>query len=213
MIKNNKIKLIISSIIIILPMFVGLLLWDKLPEKMVVHFGINNEADGFTSKYFTVFGMPIVLLALQWLGTIVTAFDRKNKDQNKKIFGMVFWIVPLISVFANGVIYAYALGKNVDVGFFALVLLGLMFMVIGNYLPKCKQNNTIGIKLPWTLKDEIVWQKTHRLSGIVWVIGGIIVFASAFLPMDKFLFVPVAAILLMVIIPLVYSIAIYKRRG
>ena len=85
MIKNNKLALILSSVTILMPISVGLILWDKLPDTMVTHWNVAGNADGFASKSFAVFGMPLLILALHWICVFVTDRDKKNKNQNPKL--------------------------------------------------------------------------------------------------------------------------------
>ena len=88
------------------------------------------------------------------------------------------------------------------------LFMGALFVIIGNYMPKCKQSYTIGIKIPWTLNDEENWNKTHRMAGFLWVIGGVVIMATAFLGTFQLLFV---VLIPMVIIPFVYSYLLYKK--
>ena len=87
-----------------------------------------------------------------------------------------------------------------------------MFVIIGNYLPKCKQNYTIGIRIKWTLENEENWNATHRIVGKLWVIGGILLIISVFLPDFMILWVMVMAIIVLVIIPVLYSYMYYKKQ-
>lgn len=85
---------------------------------------------------------------------------------------LVLWIIPVTSLIVCCSIYANAVGIAVDIGFVANGIVGLLFILIGNYMPKCKQNYTTGIKVPWTLHSQENWNRTHRLAGWVWIIGG-----------------------------------------
>ena len=211
MIKKNIGKLIAGSGLILLPMVVGLLLWNRLPEEMVTHWGVGSVPNGWSGRGMVVFGIPAFMLALHWAGMFVTAADPKSKDQSKKPMGMIFWIVPVISVVCCGMVYAHALGMTLDVDTIALLLMGVMFLIIGNYMPKCKQNYTLGIKLPWTLSSEANWNATHRLAGRVWVIGGVLLLACVFLP-ENALAVAMSVLLpVMVLVPLVYSYVYHKK--
>lgn len=211
MIKKNLGKLVLGSVLILLPMLVGVLLWNQLPEQMVTHWGINSNPDGWSGKGMVVFGMPAFMLALHWIGMFVTAADPKNKDQSKKPMGMIFWIVPVIAVVVCGVIYAQAMGITLNVDTIALVLMGVAFLVIGNYLPKCKQNWTIGIKLPWTLKSEANWNATHRLAGKLWMAGGVLFLLCVFMPKNMLAVALLVILPLMVVVPLVYSYLYSKK--
>ncbi|MBP3330936.1 MAG: SdpI family protein [Clostridia bacterium] len=211
MIKKNKVQLIITSVAILLPVVIGLIIWDELPAEIATHWGTSGEADSFSSKAFAVFGFPLILLAFHWLCIIVTTkLDPKSKDISKKMMSLVLWIIPAISLVMSTVTYLVALGKEIRVVFIVTVFMGIMFIIIGNYLPKCRQSYTMGIKLPWTLKSEDNWNKTHRFSGVLWVIGGVVILATAIL---ESIIVFFSVVLLMVILPTVYSYLHYKRNN
>lgn len=213
MIKNNKWKLIISSAVILLPVLAGLIFWDALPEQMTTHWGVDGNADGWSVKSFAVLSMPLIMLAVHWFCILFTVKDPKNKDQNRKVFGMVLWICPVITCFASGITYADAFGKEFNMEVVTLLLMGLMFVVIGNYLPKCKQNFTIGIKVKWALANEENWNATHRLGGKVWVIGGLLLMACIFLPEALIPWALIILLPIMACIPAVYSYVYYKRQA
>lgn len=211
MLKKNKIKVIISSIIILLPALFGIIMWNDLPDIITTHWGADGNADGLSGKVFAVFGTPIILLIFHFVCLLFTSLDKKQKDQNQKALGMVFWILPIISLFANGIMYRAAFGKESDLAFFMPAMLGVMFIFIGNYLPKVKQNRTLGIKISWALNNEENWNKTHRFGGKVWVVGGLILLLSIFLPLKVMVWVVVCVIAALAIIPIVYSYFIYKQ--
>lgn len=211
MIKKNKGALILSSILILLPSLLGLIFWDKLPEQMTTHWVFDGSADGFSTRHVTVFVLPLILLAFQWLAVLITAKDPKNKGQSGKVFRLVIWILPVVSLFANALIYVVSFGQEARVELWTLMLLGLLFIVMGNYLPKTKQNYTIGIKIKWTLQDEQNWNATHRFAGKVWVAGGLLMMASVFIP-NISLFVLISSVLILGLIPGIYSYLYYKKQ-
>jgi len=208
MIKKNLRVLIITSLVILLPVLLGVILWNKLPQQMPIHWNASGEVDGWSSKAFAVFGMPLVMLAVQWLCVCVTQTDPKKKNHSEKMLWLVFWIVPVIGNVIFAFTYAAALGREVPVEILLPVLLGVGLVVIGNYMPKCRQNYTIGIKLPWTLSSEENWNKTHRLAGWVWVIGGLVMMASGFV---AGFWLALAVTLLMALIPMIYSYVLHRK--
>jgi len=212
MIRKNRKQLIISSVIIMLPVIAGLMMWHMLPDRMVTHWGAGGQADGWSSKAFAIFVPPLIMLALQWLCVFITAKDPKNKEQNHKVFRAVIWIFPIVSLLTEGIVYGLALGMEFGIDIIVRILLGLMFLILGNYMPKCKQNNTIGIKVRWTLKNEENWNKTHRFAGRIWVIGGLLLLATLFVPMKIFMYVLFSMILLLAFLPLIYSYAYYRKQ-
>ena len=208
MMKKNKILLILTSLIILLPMVAGVLLWDQLPEKLATHWGANGQPNGWSSRPVAVFGMPLVLLALHWGGMWVTDRDRKNKGQSEKVMILVMWLVPLVSLLGCSSIYTAALGRDVPTVSLATLFLGVVLIIVGNYLPKCKQNRTIGIKIKWTLENEENWNATHRLAGKLWVAGGLGILICGFLSATNLMPVLMAAV---VLIPVIYSWRYSKR--
>ncbi len=105
------------------------------------------------------------------------------------------WLVPVASLIIMPITLFTAMGKQVPVVMIVTAMAGLAVAISGNYLPKCKRNYTIGIKLPWTLDNEENWNHTHRFSGFVWAIGGILIIIGAFLEIP-YLTIAVAACLI-----------------
>ena len=208
MIKKNLKTLIITSLIILLPIVAGLLLWDQLPDKVPMHWGPSGEVDGWGSKPFFVFGVPAIMLAVQWLCVLATSADTKKKNHSVKMVALVLWIIPVIEIMLSIVTYMTALGYGVRVEIVIPAFMGLMLTVLGNYMPKCKQNYTIGIKLPWTLDNEENWNKTHRLAGWVWTIGGLLIAASS---LTGIFWIPLAIFVPMTLIPVFYSYILYRK--
>ena len=209
--KQYKKHLILSSIVTLLPALFGLIFWDRLPDLMPTHWGTGAEADGFSSKAFAVFALPLILLAAQWLCLFLTQLDPKNKGRNQKPMTLVLWIMPAVSLIVSAVMYSAALGYTMHLGAVMMLPIGLMFVVIGNYLPKYRQNYTMGIKIKWTLANEENWNLTHRFGGKCWVIGGIVMALCAFLPGKISIWVMLAGIFLLVLAPVLYSWRIYCR--
>lgn len=212
MIRTHKKQLMIASLLILLPIAVGLLLWDQLPDTLNTHWGMDGQADGSSSLPFAVFAPPVIMLALFWVCVFFTAKDPGNQGRNHKPMVMVLWIVPVLSNLCSGMMYALALGAEFSVSNVMVAFMGLMFAVIGNYLPKCQMNSTIGIKVPWAYTSEENWNATHRFGGRVWLIGGLLMAASALIPGDAVLYVMFPAIFILAFIPMIYSWRYYKKQ-
>ena len=208
MIKKNLKVLIITSLVLLLPILAGLILWNQLPDQMPTHWNASGEVDGWSSKPFAVFGLPLILLAAQWLCMLGTAADPKKNNHPEKILHLVMWIMPVLSVVLHCVTYAAALGKEVRMEVVMPIFMGFLFVIIGNYLPKCKQNYTIGIKIPWTLDNEENWNKTHRFAGFLWTICGFAIMFTGFFG-GFWVFLPIT--LLMVIAPIIYSYVLHRK--
>lgn len=208
MLKENKWKIIITTLIILIPMLVGCALWNKLPDTIATHFGIDNELNGWSSKAFTVFGLPGVIAVLHLFCLIATSVDPKQKNIGKKSLEIVFWICPAISLIMCTLTYAIALGIRVDVGFVVILFMGLLLIVLGNVMPKAKQNYSFGIKTPWALDDPENWSRSNRLGGWCMVIAGVVIVLTSFLK-NPWILVP--AFILGAVVPMVYSYVYYKR--
>lgn len=209
MLKKNWLKILISSLVTLSPIAFGLTVWDKLPETMSTHWGVSGAADGFSSRAFAVFGLPLILLVLHFICITTSFFDKRNRGT--KAQNMIYYIVPGISLFTNEMVYSAAFEKTWD--FFALVpvLLGILFAVMGNLMPKVRRNSTLGFKYKWTLQSEDNWNATHRFGGKVMVIAGFLVMLTAFLPVLPMFFTFMAIILIAAFVPMLYSYLYYKK--
>ena len=130
-------------------------------------------------KAYSVFLLPCLLALGQLVLSFVTFADPKRRNIHKKPLLVVLWIIPVLSFFLNSAIYLVALGVRCNVPALILTLIGVLFIFIGNYLPKLRQNYTVGIKLPWTLADEDNWARTHRLGGKLFVACGLLTLVIA----------------------------------
>lgn len=211
MLRKNKLNLALSCIVLLLPMVFGIIMWDSIPPTVTTHWGADGAADGWSGRGFAVFGLPLIILALHILCLLITFVDNKKTQQSHKVIGMVMWIWPMISVFANGLMYSAILGLNPGLQLIP-ALLGLMFVILGNYMPKFRRNHTMGIRLPWTLASDENWSHTHRIGGITWVAAGAAQLGSVFLPQNAMLIVCVSALLASLLIPAIYSFALYKKQ-
>lgn len=210
MIKKHKSLLILTSLVSLLPILVGLLLWDKLPEQVPTHWGIHGEVDGWSSKSFAVFFMPCMMLVMHWICVLASHLDPKRRNYHPKAFRLVLWICPGISLLISTMIYCVALGYPLRAEVLISFFVGLLFLIIGNLMPKMKQSYTMGIKLPWTLDNEENWNRTHRMAGKLWVGGGILIMATAFLGI---FWVLLGVLALMVLLPTIYSYCLYRKQA
>lgn len=208
MIKKYKKTLILTSLVLLIPVLVGLILWDRLPDPMPSHWNIEGEVDAWSSKAFVVFGLPALMIALQWVCIFASMADPKFQNYNPKMFKLAFWICPAIGLLLCCMVYPAALGYSVPIETLMPLFLGALFIVIGNWLPKCQQTYTMGIKLPWTLDNEENWNATHRFGGKVWFLGGLLTMLTAFWGSFWLLMAILAA---MVILPTVYSYLYYRK--
>lgn len=209
MFKKYRGTLIAGTLVILLPMLVGALLWQQLPDQVPTHFGVSGEVNGYSSKAFAVFGLPGFLLAVHWLCALATKLDPKAGNLEGRMMQLMLWVCPAVAVLVMVLIYGNGLGYGIRAEVIVPLGLGLLFVIVGNWLPKCKQTYTLGIKLPWTLDDEDNWNRTHRFAGPIWVMCGLIVMLSTVLGGAWVMF-PV--LLVMLVAPTVYSYLLFRRK-
>lgn len=209
--KRNKGILIITTLITALPILVGLILWNQLPEQVATHFNFAGEADGWSSKAFAVIGLPLILVGVHVICTVATLADPRKQNISDKIFRLVLWITPCISLLVMGGTYAYALGYDVDIARITMILMAAVFLLLGNYMPKCRQNYTVGIKVPWTLADPENWNKTHRFAGWLWTGVGIVFLGMSLLGWMNFV-IMFSLIMVVAFLPMIYSFLLYLKK-
>ncbi len=211
--KNNKWKILVSSLLTLSPIIFGLAVIDILPEQMAIHWGISGEADGWSSPLFIIIFLPTILFALNLLCLGLTPLlDKRNLTQNKKAMSIIFSIMPMLSIYVNGILYATAFGLEFNMMAGVCILLGVLFLAIGNYMPKISQNRSLGIKIKWTLSNEENWNATHRFSGKVYFAAGVILLLCAFLPEGFFVAAMILTMLVAVVLPIAYSYNFYKKQ-
>ncbi|MGI6270711.1 MAG: SdpI family protein [Candidatus Howiella sp.] len=203
----------VTSLFCLLPLVVGAAFYAQMPDRIPVHFGLDNRPDRYAGKTFALFGIPLLLLLLQLLCCGLSRLDKRGIETTPKMQILVRSIIPALSLTVEIIMVAVSLGNNPDVGKIILLLLGALFLLIGNYLPKCRQNRFLGIKLPTTLSSEENWNRTHRIAGRLWVVGGVAFLVAAFLPPIGRLILTLVTLVIMVVIPVAYSILLYRRES
>lgn len=211
MLFKHKKTLIATSVVTLLPILWGLLLWHRLPQEIATNWSFTGTANATSSRGFVVFGIPLILFFFQWFSVLCTALDPQNRNRNEKPLKLILWVIPVLSNLILGLMYAISLGKQISPVSVIQVFLGILFVAIGNYLPKCRQNSTLGLRIYWTLKSEGNWNATHRFAGKVWVLGGIVMIFLPLLPGTLTSWGMLADFVLLTALPLGYSYRHYRR--
>ena len=195
-------SLVITCVICLLTILLGVALWDRLPEEMAIHFNVNNEADNFASKGFVVFGLPVMMAVLQIICCIVNDINAKKHGKRAKFEMATKWIIPVMTWILQIITIGYSLGWKIDIRKSVALLVGAIFIVIGNYMPKFDYVENYNV-------DSAKARKINRFIGYESVVMGILSIVSAFLPplftvVWLFLLIPYA------VIGVVYGIKISK---
>lgn len=215
---SNKKTNIIILILMCLSLAGLLVVYPRLPQVIPTHWNFKGEADGYGSRN-TMFRLWGLMLAINLLFLIVARIDPRS--DNYRRFTRVYNIFRIIfTVFMIGmlvIITVLALDPDAfNINMRIMPMLGLMFALIGNYLPKCKHNYSFGIKTPWTLASENVWNKTHRMAAPIWIVCGVLFMIMGFLPArligeTGMLIITFVLLGPMVIVPMVYSYIEFKK--
>lgn len=180
--QQYKTSFIISIIVILFPIVFGLLLWDQLPEQMALHFDVNGNPDSYFPKAVAVFGTSILMLVIHLICVITTSNNLKDSEtMPNKVYAILMWFIPILTIVLSAVTYAFNLGYKINITFWILIIIGFMFMILGNYIPKIKTNNVIGTRVKWTYNSKKNWEHTSRFSGWVLFITGLLFIILALL--------------------------------
>lgn len=202
--KINMKILIITSVVCLLPILLGLGCYKELPENIAIHFDINNNPNNYFPKPVFIFVMPLIMLVLQLICCISTDLADKNTEANKKVTTIFKWIIPTLSIVMYVITIMYALGNSIDIRKVVMCILGVLFIVMGNYLPKTVGN----AKFPG-IKNEDLKKKLLRISAYFLILDGFLaIFSILFKPLISILII---AIVLLEII-LLYIYAFIKNR-
>lgn len=189
-------SLIITALICLSPMLLGVALWDRLPETMAIHFDINNTPDNFATKGFAVFGLPLMMAALQAVCCFINDINAYKYGERKKFERVTKWILPVMCIVLQIATIGFSLGWDLDMRRVAMLIVGLIFLVIGNYLPKFDRIKNHDVEAEKA-------RKINRFIGFVTVVMGALSLISLLLP-------PWASIaVLLLLIPYAIICAVY----
>ena len=201
---------IIQLAVCLIPFIIGAVFYNKMPDQVATHFDFNFQPDDYSSREFALFGIPAVMVGLFILCAGLLEVDPKKRGMDGRLKAITRWVIPILSVFIQCVTISFALDSSINLTRFIPVLIGILFVLMGNYLPKCRQNYTMGIKLPWTLNSEENWDRTHRFGGKMFVISGLCMIVASFFGgyVSGVMF---ALALIACFIPTIYSYWLYKK--
>lgn len=212
--KMEKWKIIIIWVLALIPMILTIVFYEKLPQKIPMHWNMEGKIDRMGDKFPGAFILPLIILAMPVLMGVLPKIDPKRA--NYKLFGNSYYAIKLytilILVCINLFILFTSLGFSVlRMDTFIKIMVGVLIAVLGNVMPKLKQNYFAGIKTPWTLASEEVWFAVHRIAGIMWFAAGVLMIILGFIPGAVSAMIYIAIIPVVAIYPIVYSYFAYKK--
>ena len=199
--------------LIVISTIVVLLIYGRLPEQVPTHWGFSGEIDDWGPRFPYAFFGPLIGAALWILLPVLRRIDprRRNYERFDETFWLLLNVLTIGMLYLHGLTLAVALGYSLNVSRAMLFGIGLLFVALGNYLPRLRSNWWMGIRTPWTLDSEEVWRRTHRLGGRTFVVGGLLCMVAAFLPWGLAPWVSLGALTFASLTPLVYSYVIWRR--
>ena len=211
--KKNITEMIIL-IMLTIPFIAAFIFWDKLPNRMAIHFNFNGEADGFGNKPLGLLMLPAINVVIWSLLKVLPKFimSQTQFDLFSKRYNIIRLLVHSFITALYLVILMYTLQYKTNVLMFLAYGISILLLVIGNYLNNIKPNNFIGIRTPWTMKNAEVWRKTHYVTSRLWVAASLIL--MCIIPFLSEILLSKLLMLYFIIItipPIIYSYIIFKK--
>lgn len=193
----------------------AILVFPHLPGKVPGHWNIHGEVDAYYPKSFGAFFPPLLAVGLYILLLVMPLIDPRRENYSRFAGAYAFLRWALVLFF--GVLWAatilFSLGYTVNIGLVVKALVAVLLVIIGSFMGQFRHNYFVGIKTPWTLASEEVWERTHRLGARIWVAGGLVCLVMSLFQAGWAAYVFFGSILLMVVVPIVYSYLIFRERS
>lgn len=208
--KINK-EVIISTVLCLLPMVFGILVYGKLPDEIPTKWYSDGTVGQYMPKAFTVFGMPVLFAVVNGLVHFSINTDPKKQNIGSMVKMIGKWVIPVLAMAAIPTAILWGMGIEIPIDRILPVILGIVFVLIGNYFPKCRRNYTTGIKTPWALDSDENWRKTHHMAAFLWIAAGMVMIAQVFLPGKIGMIAMGIMVALLIILPYAYSYLLYRK--
>lgn len=210
---STKLTTILVLILIAAAVIAGALFWNQLPEQMASHWNANDEVDGYMSKFWGVWMMPLFTLGMFALFLIIPNIDplKANIAQFRGVFNIFILFITAFMLYMHGLTLAWSLGYQFRMSAAMLPFMGLLFIFIGYMLRQAKRNWFIGIRTPWTLSSDTVWDKTHQLGSVLFIASGAFAFAGSFFGGAAAMWLTLVPVMGSALFLVVYSFVLYQR--
>lgn len=212
---STKTAIIVSALLIIVITLAGLLLWNSFPDQMASHWNEQDQVDGYMSKFWGVFMVPLLMAGLTLLFLAIPHIDplKKNIADFRGVFNIFIVLFNVFMAFIHALTLAWNLGHTgFRMSIVMLPAMGLLFIFIGILIRKAKRNFFIGIRTPWTLSSDRVWDETHRLGSKLFIAAGVVTFIGILFPDQAFILLMVSVIAAS-LISVLYSYLVWRREA
>lgn len=213
---STKTTSILVISLIAIAVIAGVVLWNQFPEQMASHWNVNDQADDYMPKFWGVFLMPIISLGMLILFLVIPNIDplKANIAEFRNIFNLFILLIVAFMLYVHGLTLAWNMGnQSFKMSAAMLPFLGILFIFIGYMLRQAKRNFFIGIRTPWTLSSDTVWNKTHQLGSVLFMVSGALAFVGSFLGGTLafwLFFIPLMGSVLFLIL---YSYILYRNES
>jgi uncharacterized membrane protein len=206
-------KKILISIIIVISFIIGIYFYPLMPEKMASHWNFQGQADGYASKEFGLFFFPVFLLAMVLILLFVPKIDplKNNIEKFKDSYERFIALFSIFFVYIYCLTILWNIGISFNMNVLLMPALALLFYYMGVLLKQAKRNYFIGIRTPWTLSSDVVWDKTHDLGEKLFKLIGLFTLVSVFFPKYAFVFILIPIIIFPIYL-VVYSYYEFKKQ-
>ncbi len=200
--------------LLLLPFAFSMYIWDELPDQVPTHFNMQGEADDWGPKWVNAFMFPALGLGTYLLLVFLPKIDPKKRiEAAQKPIAAIRTITSMFMVFMYVFIMVESLGTDINFSIYIQLGVGMLFLVLGNYMQSLKQNYFIGVKTPWTLENEEVWKRTHRLTAKVWTVGALIMIIAPLTISNAVAYWSIFGVVtaVLVFVPIIYSYVIFQQ--
>jgi len=210
---NTKNTNVIILALIVVAFVVGFIFYPQLPEKVASHWNSAGEPNGFMNRFWGTFLMPIVMVGLFLLYFIIPKIDplKSNIESFRKYYNVLWIFMFAFFLYVFAITIVWNLGFEFNFLFAMVPAIAVLWFFLGVFLKKIKRNWFMGIRTPWTMSNDIVWDKTHKLGGTLFEISALISLSALFLKSEMVIFAVIVPAILVAIITVVYSYFEYKK--
>jgi uncharacterized membrane protein len=209
---SNKLSITISIALIAIAFIAGAVLYSQMPDQMPSHWNAAGEIDDYMPKFWGIFMMPLVTIGLLLMFVAIPYIDplKANIAQFRGIYNIFILLFTVYMLFIHTMTLLAALGYQFNMTYVIIPAVGLIFIGTGFMIRKAKRNFFIGIRTPWTLSSDYVWEETHKLGGVMFMIAGVVTMLTAFFG-ETGVYMMMAVIMLAAFVPIIYSFILWQK--